>query len=594
MCIRAVGESLRRTSAQSGPTSARANVRAATATTVAPGSSLAERTLGLQHTVGNRGVLRLFRTRDRFGAVLFRKAPADATQTGTATIAPAGIDTALASVKIRTTEVDVTMLRPWEIYELVTANTPRKKALYLELTRSWSALASARKRLGAAEEALAKASQRTIGASSRPATKKGGRRGKKADPAKERAIAAAEVEKAEKRIAAATTAIKSFISEADDVVRRLRAQEQTLTRRKAAAERMVAALRRRRKPDATKLAAAEEELQRVNQRLAELPAAKQTALAEVRKHIDAISFAPQKTRRTIYEIVVDGETVRLSDRVEAWPTKYAAGLVEHGHRATSLGEVLDAATISDSKKKILRAISANESGGAPFSSLNTYDRAVLTWGLVQWTGGRQSDLTSALTTIKRVAPRAFATRFQRYGIDVVADELVISRGDGTKVSGDNAARAIQGGVVLSAVMSRAGYDPDIQEAEVVAAADQQISRPLKDTFLIDHPPQQAATPGAGKSKPAKVRLAFKDVLTSEFAVGLFADQVVNSGGPGTKARVAARIRAYVGAANVDPTQPSKWAADAEKAVVTILAPFANRRAPFEKEGLSKAAGTYKE
>ena len=324
-----------------------------------------------------------------------------------------------------------------------------------------------------------------------------------------------------------------------------------------------------------------------------------------------------KTTRTTYTVTVDGTAVRLSDRVEAWPTKFAEGLVEHAAGGASLRDVLTKASISESQRKILRAISANESGSAPFSSLNTYDRAVLTWGLVQWTGGRDSDLTAALATIKKTAPTAFASRFQRYGIDVVSNSIVITKGDGTKVTGDAAATEIQGSVVLSAVLSRAGYDADIQAAEVVAAVDQQMAKPLDGTFEVERPAKaadpkaadpkaapaadpKAAAPAADPkakpakpSKPEKVTLRYKDILTSEMGVGLFADQVVNSGGPGTKSRVAAAVRKYAKDNSLDPKNVTKWAGDAEKEVIKILAPFKNRKTPFISEGCSEVAASYK-
>jgi hypothetical protein len=533
--------------------------------------------VALQRAAGNAAVR----------AILARQATLE--KPPPAPITPASISAELAGVRVERREVDVTILRPWEIYEFVTANTPRKKALFKELRASWNAVEAAQGRVARADKALAAATAAPPAPAAGNTKKTKKTKGKKPpDPAAEKAVAAAALEKAEQRAAAATTAIKAFILEANDLVRALDGEDRSLTRRKRALSASISALRRRKKPDAAKLKAAQDELDTVTTRLAELPKAREAARTEVRKHSDAISFAPVKTRRSVYTVTVDGATVRLSDRVEAWPTKFASGLVEHGAAGgTPLRDVVDKAPISASKRKILSAISANESGSAPFSSVNTYDRAVLTWGLVQWTGGRQSDLTAALTTIKKVAPGAFAARFERYGIDVSANNLVITRGDGTRVTGDAAAQEVQGSVVLSAVFSRAGSDPDIQAAEVAAAAEQQISVPLRATFEVQRPKDPAV-----KGKPEKVRLRFKDVLTSELAVGLFADRVVNAGGPGTKDDVATKVRAYVKAKKVDAKDVASWAADAEKEIVKTLAPYAERRRPFENEHCSATAGTY--
>src|SRR4051794_18253788 len=546
-------------------------------------------------------------------------------------ITPDSIAKALASVSVAKSELDVTILRPWEIYELVTANTPRKKELFKELKAAWDALTAAKSKLAAAEKALAAATPApATPAAPAPGVAKKGKKGKGGanakkpppDPKAVRDAAAAVVEKAEKRVAAATTAIKTFIFDSSALLRSLASERKKLTKNRADLSKTLTKEQARAKPDPAKVKAATDAIGAADKRLGEIPKAEETARAEIQKHIDAANFAPVKTTRTTYTVTVDGTAVKLSDRVEAWPTMFAEGLVEHAAGGASLRDVLSKASISESQRKILRAISANESGSAPFSSLNTYDRAVLTWGLVQWTGGKDSDLTAALTTIKKTAPTAFASRFQRYGIDVVSNSIVITKGDGTKVTGNAAATEIQGSVVLSAVLSRAGYDADIQAAEVVAAVDQQMVKPLDGTFDVERPAKatdpkatdpkaadpkaapaadpKAAAPAADPkakpakpSKPEKVTLRYKDVLTSEMGVGLFADQVVNSGGPNTKSRVAAAVRKYAKDHSLDPKNVTKWAGDAEKEVIKILAPFKNRKTPFISEGCSEAAGSYK-
>ena len=295
-------------------------------------------------------------------ALLARQATLD--KPAPAPITPASIATELAGVTVARTDVDVTILRAWEIYELVMANTPRKKAVFKELRAAWNAAESAQARLARAEKALA-AAQAAPPPPAPTASKK--KKGKKPpDPAAEKAAAAAALEKAEKRVAAATTAIKTFILQANDLVRALDAEKRSLGKRKQALSKTIAGLERRKRPDAAKLKAARDERDTINKRIGELPAARESALKQVQAHSDAISFAPVKTRRNVYRVTVDGVTVRLSDRVEAWPTKFETGLVEHGAAGgTPLHDVVDTAPISASKRKILRAISANESGKRP-------------------------------------------------------------------------------------------------------------------------------------------------------------------------------------------------------------------------------------
>jgi hypothetical protein len=518
--------------------------------------SSASSILRLQGMAGNSAV-----------AALLQRAPAGGSPT------PASIAKALSEIKVTTTKKTQKTLEPWEIFRLVTANTPKKKALYKELHQAWSGLEAAKKRLAAADAALAKASG---GGTPVLARKPKHKTHKPADPGAQRAAAAEAVESAQKRVDKAIEAIKEFILSDNDLLRKITADERSLKKTIARARTALATLKKKRHLDPDKVKDSEKTLADLEQARAAIPKRREDAIAQVKDRLARTSFAPETVERTIYSYEIEGETVILSDRVDSWATKFENGLVEANRAVkTKLDDVLARTTLSESNKKILRAISDNESGGAPWSSVNTYDRAVLTWGLVQWTGGSHSDLTAALSTIKTVAPDSFAARFEKYGIDIVDDELVITGADGSTAKGDAAALKIQGSPELSAVMSRAGLDPKIQQAEVAAAAQQQITAPLGDSFVVD-----------GK------KLRYSQVLTSEYVVGLFADQVVNSGKPTTQKRVADAVRAYVKGKHVSPEKLDEWVADLEKVLIRLLSPFANRAVPFAKRGCSNTSGSY--
>jgi hypothetical protein len=528
------------------------------------------------------------------------------TPTGKTAAAPtqASIADALSRVSVETSKTTVKMLEPWEIFRLVTANTPRKKSLYKQLQHAWSALEAAKKRLAAADAAAAQA-----GAAPTPAVMPSARHTGKlkkavAAPAAQRAAAAEAVEKARKRVDAVIEELKKFILGDNDLLRKLKADERSLRKTLRRARSALAALKKRKRPDPDKVRDSEQAVVTLEKELAAIPKRHQEAVEEVKAHIAATSFAPEAVERTVYCIDIEGETVRLYDRVDAYATKFENGLVEAKRAVQAkLDDVLAGTALSESNKKILRAISDNESGGAPWSSVNTYDRAVLTWGLVQWTGGRHSDLTAALTTIKTVAPDSFAERFEKYGIDVVHDQLVITGADGSTITGDAAALGIMGSATLSAVMSRAGLDAKIQQAEVAAAAEQQIMRPLRTTFDVDGPPsdgdkdkdakdEAAHGTKAAQKKGETVTLRFSDVLTSEFVAGLFADRVVNAGRGSTQNAVAKAVRAYIRRKGVDPADVASWAPDLETALVALLSPFPDRVRPFVKRGCSKRPGSY--
>jgi hypothetical protein len=548
--------------------------------------------LRLQRTAGNGAV-----------AALLQRTPSGGSPT------PASIGDALSKIKLTKTSQKVRQLEPWEIFRLVPANTPKKKELYKELHAAWSALEAAKRKLAAADKAPSTSAGAVAPALARAPKGKGkgqgkGKHAEPVDPATARAAAAKAVEIAQARVDKAIEAIKQFIAENDPAVRKAAADERSLKKSLGTKQRGLAALKAKKAPDQEKVRTTEAAIASLQQELSAIPQRRKDAIDDVMKRIANTSFAPEEVERTKYAFEIEGESVTLSDRVDSWATMYEQGLVE-ADRAVGrkLDDVLAGTALSESNKKILRAISDNESGGAPWSSVNTYDRAVLTWGLVQWTGGSQSDLTAALTTIKLVAPDAFAERFEKYGIDVINDELVITGADGSTTKGDAAALGIMGSPTLSAVMSRAGLDSKIQEAEVAAAAKQQITAPLGATFDVEGPPPGDAgrAKDADKDKEAghkrkgdKVTLRYSDVLTSEYVVGLFADQVVNSGKGKTQRRVAVAVRDYIRRTGADPHDFATWAPDLQASLIEMLSPFKNRAVPFGNRGCSKVAGSYKQ
>ncbi len=553
--------------------------------------------LRLQRTAGNAAI-----------AALLQRTPSGGSPT------PASIGEALSKIKLTKTTDTVRELEPWEIFRLVPANTPTKKKLYLELKAAWSALDAAKRKLTAADKAAsagASAGATPAALSRAPKGKGKAKHAQTVDPAAARAAAAKAVESAQARVDKAIDAIKQFIAENDPAVRKAAADERSLKKSLGGKEKGLAALKAKPTPDQEKVRATEAAIASLQQELSAVSHRRQDAIDDVTKRLAHTSFAPEEVERTKYAFEIEGESVTLLDRVNSWATMYEQGLEEAKQAVgRKLDDVLAATALSESNKKILAAISDNESGAAPWSSVNTYDRAVLTWGLVQWTGGSHSDLTAALTTIKLTAPDAFAERFEKYGIDVINDELVITGADGSTTKGDAAALGIMGSPTLSAVMARAGLDSKIQEGEVDAAAQQQIIEPLSATFTVNGP----RPGGAGKAKDAdkakdqptgkdkdagrqgkgdKVKLRYADVLTSEYVVGLFADQVVNAGKGKAQRHVADAVRAYLQRTGENPNDFATWAPRLQATLIDLLSPFANRAVSFGARGCSKAAGSYK-
>src|SRR5262249_55082036 len=135
-------------------------------------------------------------------------------------------------------------------------------------------------------------------------------------------------------------------------------------------------------------------------------------------------------------------------------------------------------TLGASAKRILEIISEFE---GQFSSLNTWDIADVTWGMVQWTTGAsgKGDLIAALKIVKETEPAAFGERLRKSGLDVADDGIVLTRSDGTVLRGLAAAKALAASAQLSAVLSAAGADPKIQVAQLKASFELEVQKPLE-------------------------------------------------------------------------------------------------------------------
>ena len=231
--------------------------------------------------------------------------------------------------------------------------------------------------------------------------------------------------------------------------------------------------------------------------------------------------------------------------------------------------------------------------------MNTWDRSVLTWGMVQWTGGRKSDLTQALAVIKRAAPDAFAAHFQKYGLDIDAktDELVITPPTGPQIRGDAAAKAIQDSPELTAVMAAAGTNTDIQHGEIQAAVELEINRPLERKITVEVPDTAATDPAdtdasAGKAKKSaahKESIKVADIFTSEVGAAIIANQTVHGGFPARTLHAA--LTQFVKDNGWRPDDPT-WIANAEQTLITHVGALDSDRAAEIKKTFAAAPGSF--
>lgn len=267
-------------------------------------------------------------------------------------------------------------------------------------------------------------------------------------------------------------------------------------------------------------ARAVEVLAKCKQRMIDL---RSEILAEAKKY-EHYTFSEE--RRITYNYEVDGFKISLKDHINAYATIAPHGMEGGSATIQNVAKIIDDSPISSSNKKILKVISSLEGG---FSTVNTWDCAILTWGFMQWTKGCDSDLTKTLAYIKKNQSAAFCKRFSRYGIEIgPAGEcslgLMVLSADGTWKRGLEATKYIRDNPPLTAIFSAAGLDPTIQKAQISAAVAQKITAPL----LADIKERKSSKCKQQKDAISKT-YKIQDIFTSEYGVGLIADTAVHEG-----------------------------------------------------------------
>ncbi|RKH67810.1 hypothetical protein [Corallococcus llansteffanensis] len=291
-------------------------------------------------------------------------------------------------------------------------------------------------------------------------------------------------------------------------------------------------------------------------------------------------------QQTRTDVTVDGTTVRMRDgRETAYTNSWKAvdGGATSGDAAANVDTQLEKSGISEDRQKILASISGLE---GTFSKVNTWDTGRVSWGFAQWTLGKSGNGTLAefMRDLKKTDPAQYEKSFGKYGIDIDAKGVVLTRGDGTVLRGVDAAEEIRTDVKLSAVFMAAGADPAMQQAQVRFASAGKISGARNRSVSV-----------VGKDaegQPVKAKLQLKDVITSEYANAILSDLEVNAGSGGRVAEAA--LKKYVKDKGVDPAKVEEWGPDAQKVVLAALehASRSERLTHHGKAGFSKEPDTF--
>lgn len=493
----------------------------------------------------------------------------------------------------------VMSLRPWLLFEKVPRNNQDKKRAYLALRAANRALCKARAQMAQAER---------------------GGLPRAMDDARRN------LAEQERRMSAAVERMKVLIRTSiwagDELAQRYEAHAQELAQRIAVLESTLGSA-----PDGPEQApfsavdaTMAAQLHALRYELARVAAVRAEHAGDIDAYVEGLCYEEVPVERSVYRITVDGEAVSLRDHVDAYATVYERGLTGHAVRertpsrarrkggTCSVIERIEALELGSSVKKILRTIAEHEGG---FTTVNTYDRAVLTWGFLQWTGGAYSDLTRTLAMIAALAPDAFERRFRRYGIDVERRRLVLwdpapwhFLGTGgeplpQRLVGEDAARRIGQDPILMAVLVRAGLDEDIQHGQIRAAIRRKIDRMRAWPVTV----RVAAFPWlADRCETRRVRqrgviatlpVTIGDIVTSEYGVGVLADRAVHGGEHGAARAVSMQVEAHLLTHGLDPLDTGSWTGTIEPHLWSaIIAGWTDRAQRFLDNGASQEPGSF--
>jgi hypothetical protein len=546
--------------------------------------------LRLQRSAGNAAVARLVAGSTEDTRTLQRDTGAPSTPEPT----PASVHAALDSIAaVSTRTVKVPSLRPWVIFETLPWNPSdgKKKTLYAGLKKAHGNLRRAVVALAEAERREA-ATRGAPAAAPAPAGRKPRRKTARALPTVAEAQDA--VTKAQADITARTKVLKEYVKSKLDSSRNpktapLRAEKTAATKELKAAEAKLHAAGRRKHPDPAATASLTATRDAAQNRITSADVQLKALIEALRAQIDTADWGERDVEQTTTVYQVGDARATLTNRIDAYATVTGEGFEGAATRVGAAGPTVPELlakdpTLGASTKKILAIISRFEGG---FTALNTWDVADVTFGMVQWTTGASGhgDLIRALTIMKQAAPDAFAARLVRYGIDVAPTGLVLTRPDGTVLTGVPAAKAVQSDPKLAAVLAAAGADPALQAAELRAANEIEVAGALTSRLSVTFP---AASKGA---KPVTAHIPVAALITSELGVGVLANHTVHGGFP--KAELEHAATAYVAAHHVDPAGVGAWGPQSETNLIAAITKGidADRVAVMRKE-LSSAAGSF--
>ncbi len=187
--------------------------------------------------------------------------------------------------------------------------------------------------------------------------------------------------------------------------------------------------------------------------------------AEAGRNVYTVTF-PKVNGRGSMKVV-------LKDNVKSRYCKYKDGVSYVGN--SKVGniplQVFQKVGLTTAQAKALKTVSSHEGN---LDSVNSYDKAIFSWGFIQFAGGAGGSLGPLMVNIKKASPKVFHLMFGKYGIDVrqAGNKGIIRvmRTNGTWAEGDAGWTEIKNDKRLTAAFIRAGYHPTIIVKQIEQSA----------------------------------------------------------------------------------------------------------------------------
>jgi len=188
------------------------------------------------------------------------------------------------------------------------------------------------------------------------------------------------------------------------------------------------------------------------------------------------------------------KTVKGRNFKKSWATTYEEGTQIYGSEKPANFDVAKFKEVGGMNDKQAKAMKYASSHEGKFDAINTYDKAVISFGYVQFAGGGYGTFTRLMAYIKKNQPTTFKEKFQKYGIDVSYSvdknknikkspipSLIVNT-DKKTLKGIAAEKYIKDNPKYVGVFLQAGQDTKVKEEQIRLSVDD-YATPTENTKL---------------------------------------------------------------------------------------------------------------